>query len=31
MGAHMEATVAAYNDYIVVGTRTNYIYGIKLE
>ena len=28
---HMEATVAAYENHIVVGTRTNYIYGITLE
>lgn len=31
MGAHMESTVAAYGNHIVIGTRTNYIYGITLE
>ena len=31
MGGHMEATVAAYGNRIVVGARTGYIWGIELE
>ena len=31
MGGHMEATVAAYGNQIVVGARTGYIWGIQLN
>jgi len=31
MQGHMEATVGAYNNMIVVGARTGYIWGIELE
>lgn len=29
-GAHCEATVVAFNDYLVVGCRSGYIWGLKL-
>jgi len=31
MNSHMEATVAAYDNTIIVGTRTNAIFGITLQ
>lgn len=31
LGAHVESTAAVYENTVVIGTRTNYIYGITLE
>ena len=31
LDAHAESTVAVYENTAVIGTRTNYIYGITLE
>lgn len=31
VGAHVEATAAIYNNIAVIGTRTNFIYGITLK
>lgn len=31
LGGHIEATAAVYENTVVIGTRSNYIYGITLE